>query len=138
MAVGLKVDFLWYPIGSGDFVHSFFSTICCNLENQEWGSKFPYLMNKLYQGELAHQDVDDARAELAIIRKEFEKFPPEKVVWDIEDLDKQPPWGSDISPEIKSLSNYFVTCDGEDLFDEINKAFRESQLEKQNIILDSL
>ena len=27
MTVGLKVDFLWCPIGDGDFVHSFFSTI---------------------------------------------------------------------------------------------------------------
>lgn len=24
MAVGFKVDFFWYQIGSGDFLHSFF------------------------------------------------------------------------------------------------------------------
>ena len=41
MDVGLKVDFLWYPIGDGDFVHSFFSTISCNFEKGNWGSPFP-------------------------------------------------------------------------------------------------
>ena len=58
MPVGLKVDFLWYPIGTGDFVHAFFSTICYNLEEKKWGSRFPCLMNDLYQGELSYKDVD--------------------------------------------------------------------------------
>lgn len=138
MAIGLKVDFLWYPIGTGDFVHSFFSTICYNLENKKWGSRFPYLMNDLYQGELSYNNIDNAREELEIIRKELKACSVEKVVWDIEDLSKQPPWGNDISPDIKNLSNYFITCDGEDIFDELIKAFHESQVEQQNIILESL
>lgn len=138
MAVGLKVDFLWYPIGTGDFVHSFFSTICYNLEGGKWGSRFPYLMNNLYQGELSYKDVDSAKEELTIIIKELKEFSPDRVIWDIEDLSKQPPWGKNISPEIKNLSNYFITCDGENIFDEIIKAFQESKVEKQNIILQSL
>ena len=138
MAVGLKVDFLWYPIGDGDFVHSFFSTISYNLEKSGWGSRFPYLMKNLYQGELTFQDVPKANEELLVVKKEFKELLPSKVVWDIEDLNKQPPWGEDISPDIANLSNYFVTCDGEDLFDEMFKAFREAEVEKQNIILGSL
>jgi len=47
MAVGIIVDFLWFPIGTADFVHSFFSTICFNLEQKKWGSRFPYVMNQL-------------------------------------------------------------------------------------------
>ncbi|EAH2267933.1 hypothetical protein D4934_14810, partial [Listeria monocytogenes] len=39
MAVGIKVDFLWFSIGTSDFFHSFFSTVCVNLENMNWGSK---------------------------------------------------------------------------------------------------
>ena len=53
MAVGLKVDFLWYSIGQPDFLHSFFSTICVNLENSNWGSCYPILMNELYQGRVS-------------------------------------------------------------------------------------
>ena len=39
MAVGLTVMFYWYHVGTGDFLHSFFSTIAFNLENKKWGSK---------------------------------------------------------------------------------------------------
>ena len=51
--VGFKVKYYWYQIGSGDFLFSFFSTVAYNLENQKWGSKFPVIMNELYQGELS-------------------------------------------------------------------------------------
>ncbi len=33
MAVGFKVKYYWYQIGSGDFLHSFFSTVAYRLEN---------------------------------------------------------------------------------------------------------
>ena len=36
------------------------------------------------------------------------------MVWEIEDLSKQPPWGNNISKDITDLSNYFVTSDGDD------------------------
>lgn len=138
MSVGLKVDFLWYPIGTGDFVHSFFSTICFNLENKKWGSRFPYLMNDLYQGELSYNNVKKAREELKIIHNEFALLSPDNVIWDIEDLNKQPPWGKNISQDIKNLSNYFVTSDGEDLFSQIEKAFDNSLIENKDVLLVSL
>ena len=119
-------------------MHSFFSTICYNLEGGKWGSRFPYLMNSLYQGELSYNDLDSAKEELTVIIEEFKEFSPDQVIWDIEDLSKQPPWGNNISPEIKNLSDYFITCDGESIFDEIIKAFKEAKAEKQNIILTSL
>ena len=52
MAVGFKVKFYWYQIGDSDFLHSFFSTVAYNLENGNWGSRFPVIMNELYQGKL--------------------------------------------------------------------------------------
>ena len=138
MAIGLSVDFLWYPIGNESFVHSFFSSICYNLEKQEWGSRFPFLMNNLYQGKLKYTDVDSAIEELTTIQKELKKFSPNQVVWDIEDLSKQPPWGDKISSEITDLSNYYITCNGEDLFEIMFKALNDSESEKQDIILESL
>ncbi|MEN2665794.1 Imm70 family immunity protein [Listeria aquatica] len=53
--VGIKVDFLWFSIGDRDFLHSFFSTICINLEEEKWGSKYPIIMTKLYK---AIRDID--------------------------------------------------------------------------------
>ena len=39
---------------------------------------------------------------------------PKDVVWDIDDLSKQPPWKDNISGDITDLSDYFVTSGGED------------------------
>lgn len=39
MAVGFKIDFLFYPVGHRDFLHSFFSTISYQLELDGWGTK---------------------------------------------------------------------------------------------------
>ena len=89
MAVGFKVKFYWYQIGHGNFLHSFFSTVAYNLENGNWGSRFPIIMNELYQGKIERENIGKAIEELSIIKKELKKIGPEKVVWDIEDLSKQ-------------------------------------------------
>ena len=92
----------------------FFSTVAYHLENKNWGSRFPIIMNELYQGKMNWMDADKAIEELNVIKEELQAFSPDKIVWDIEDLSKQPPWGNNISKDITSLSNYFVTGDGED------------------------
>lgn len=50
MAVGFKVGYYWFQVGTSDFLHSFFSTICIRLEHGKWGSVYPKLMEELYQG----------------------------------------------------------------------------------------
>ena len=127
MAVGFAVKFYWYQVGSGDFLHSFFSTIAYNLEEKKWGSKYPVIMNEFYQGKLSSDKVKDAIEEVKDIQKELKNFPPSCVVWDIDDLDKQPPWGEKISGEITDLSNYFVTSDGEDLITILIHALEKAE-----------
>ena len=68
MAVGFKVKYYWYQVGTSDFLHAFFSTICFNLENKKWGSKYPYIMNKLYSYCLKYEDIDNAIIELNEIK----------------------------------------------------------------------
>lgn len=97
MVVGLKIDFLWYSIGEPDFLHSFFSTICRNLESGVWGSKFPILMNELYKGSLEFSKIDLALEELNEIEKQFKNLNIENAVWDINDLKKSAPWKDNIS-----------------------------------------
>ena len=115
MAVGFGVNFFWFEVGTGDFLHSFFSTIAYRLEDGKWGTRFPFMMRQLYVGELKNEDIRFARLELKWIREGLKAFPPDQVVWDIDDLSKQPPWGDKISSRITDLSNYFVTSNGEDL-----------------------
>ena len=138
MSVGLTVDLYWYQIGSGDFFHAFFSTIAHNLESGNWGSRFPVFMNEFYSGTLKIDRVDKAIAELKIIAYELKAFSPDKVVWDIEDLSKQPPWGNNISPDITDLSNYFVTSDGDDLITIIMHAFEKGIEIEQDVCISNL
>jgi 2,3-bisphosphoglycerate-dependent phosphoglycerate mutase len=74
MAVGFKVKFYWYQIGHGNFLHSFFSTVAYNLENGNWGSRFPIIMNELYQGKIERENIGKAIEELSIIKKELKKL----------------------------------------------------------------
>ena len=138
MAVGFKIDFLFYQIGHGDFLHSFFSTISYHLESEGWGTKYPYLLKHLYNGRLAWSDVPNAKKELEEVRSRLEYFEPKDIVWDIDDLSKTPPWGDNISSDITNLSNYFLTSDGRDLFDVLLKALQDSLSEKTDIEITSL
>ena len=115
--VSFRVGCMMYEIGTASFLHSFFSTVAYRLENNRWGSKFPVIMNELYQGKLSFENVPAAKEELTQIKKALTKLSPNKVIWDIEDLSKQPPWGDNISEKISSLGNYFITCDGRDFIE---------------------
>ncbi|WP_338817061.1 Imm70 family immunity protein [Parvimonas micra] len=138
MAVGLKIDFLWYSIGSPDFLHSFLSTICVNLENSNWGSSFPTLMKELYEGKLKHENIDSVIRELNEIELLFRKLGTDKVVWDIDNPKLTPPWGDNISPDIHNLSEYFLTSDGYNIFEIIREALEEGKKERIDVELKSI
>ncbi|WP_243735212.1 Imm70 family immunity protein [Paenibacillus turpanensis] len=97
-------------------LHGFFSTIHHHLEPNGWGSKYPCLMNHLYQGEIENTLLPNLLQEVKGIHSLLQNYSPDKVIWDAEDLSQQPPWGKNISEHITSLGNYFVTSEGEDLF----------------------
>ena len=121
-----------FEIGADSFLKSFFSTIFVRLEDEDWGSLYPTIMNKFYSGRLGFADADAAVDELEAIRDRLGAFSPDQVVWDFEAREKQPPWGGEISPHIKSLANYFGTSDGKDLIDVLIKAFRTASRRRQD------
>jgi len=122
VAVGVKVANILWPVGAASFLKSFFSTIAARLEPDGWGTRFPVVMNELYEGELSPESAPKARQELDTIRGQLKAHPPSDVVWDIHDRSKQPPWGDDIADRITDLGNYFVTSDGRDLFEVLGEA----------------
>src|SRR5215469_10373727 len=127
MGVDILVGDQGWEIGAASFLHSFFSTVSAHLEPGGWGTRFPALMHRLYKGHLPVAEAGQARRELDHIRRELERFPPSAVVWDIEDRSKTPPWGDNISPQVTSLANYFVTSNGRDLFAVVAEALDESE-----------
>ena len=129
MSVGIKVGSIIDEIGTSDFLHSFFSTASSNLETNGWGSRFPHVMKTLYEGRVATEDISKTIEELKTIRTELAAFPPTTVVWDIGSPAALPPWGNNISPEITSLANYFVTSTGRDLFEVFLEALEAATQE---------
>ena len=135
--VGFKVGNIWYEIGAASFLHSFFSTVAYNLECGNWGTRFPVIMNELYQGKLANANVPNAKVELNTIENELKNLSPDKAIWDIEDLTKQPPWGNKISNQITDLSNYFITSDGRDFLTIFQNALDAAIEIKKDVIISS-
>ncbi len=138
MAVGFFVDPVFYKIGTGDFLNSFFSTIYVRLENSDWGSKYPIIMNQLYNGSIKKEEILDAKKEVYKIKEELKKFPPADVVWGFENQRIKPPWGDEVSSDINDLSNYFVTSDGDDLFTVLEKAMETSIEIEEDLQIKSL
>ena len=127
MATAFTVKFYMYPIGTSDFLHAFFSTVCGRLENGKWGSRYPYLMNELYQGMLSAEHLEAGAEELAQIKTGACAVRAQSVIWNIEDLSLTPPWGDNISGDITDLSNYFVTSEGNNFFTVFSAALSKAQ-----------
>jgi hypothetical protein len=138
MGVGFLVDCFFYEVGHGEFLHSFFSTISYHLEKDGWGTRYPLIMNDLYHGKLKWTDVPKVRKDLKEIEEQFLRMPPEKVIWDIEDLSKTPPWGDKISPKVTSLGNYFATSEGKTFFEVLYDVLEVAEEEKCDISIEKL
>ena len=107
-------------IGSGDLLHSLFSTIAARLEGDQWGSKFPLVMEQLYQGlAITRETAPHALVEWRSIRAGLAGLPPSAVVWDIEQPGKAPPWGNKVGPQVTSMANYYMTRHGLNLVTDI-------------------
>jgi hypothetical protein len=74
-------------------------------------------MNRLSRGKLDARHAEQALKDVRAIREKLKAFPPNKVVWDINNPDARPPWGDEISSDVTDLSNYYLTSRGRDLFE---------------------
>jgi hypothetical protein len=126
MGIGLTVGKKHWEIGTADFFRSFLSTISYHLEPHGWGTQYPELMNDLFRdGILNYSSAPKALSDLHTIRQQLARYSPSQVVWNIDDLEAKPPWGDSISSDITDLSNYFITSDGNNLFQVLINAVHE-------------
>ena len=136
--IAFTVKYYIYTIGTADFLHAFFSTVCGRLENGKWGSRFPHLMNELYQGVLPVKHLAAGTEELSQIKQELAQFAPDQVIWDIDDRSLTPPWGDNISEDITDLSNYFVTSEGEDFLSVFAAALDKAQQRNASLKIQTI
>ncbi len=104
-------------IGSSDTWLALVSTILIRVKDVK--ARYPYAYAFLKSGNCSAKNGLIAAREMNYIRDELASINPDDIVYDADDLTKQPPWGKDISPVITSCANYFTTADGKDLLAEI-------------------
>ena len=112
-------------IGPVELLIAFFSTIWANLEVNGWGTRYPIIMNKLYQGELRSDDAEGALIELDQIRHQLSMAPPSQIVWDPDDVKKFAPKGTSVSYAAPNITEAFLTPTNRKLFDTIKVALEE-------------
>lgn len=133
MTTGIKSGSVVTEIGPGAIVHALFSTISFNLEPDGWGSRFPSLMQKLYQGKLPVTDTKKSLEEILVVSRELSLIPKQKIVWDIENLALVPPSEYQPNHAATSLVDYFLTVTGRDLLIEIKDSI-ESAVEFGDVV----
>ncbi len=122
--VGLFIDMFCFPLGTADVIDSFFHTISWNLEKKNRGSRFPVIMKELYDGEVPLEHMEDAAAEIKIIRRELERLPRSFGVWVYQFRTDPPPrdfWENKTAP---NLSKVFLTESGGDMLDDFEAAIK--------------
>lgn len=135
MSVGIRVGSIADEIGTGSFLHAFFSTISAHCDGGKWGSCYPHLF-ELYAGHLPTRSAIAAVGELRNARSALLQLAPSQVVWDIQNPAAQPPWGNNIAPNITSLGTYFVSSTGRDLFELLEDALTAAAQEKQDAFIE--
>lgn len=126
LRVFLWVDIKRYEIGSPAFFHCFFSTVAYRLENDAWGSVYPRIMLDFYKGRLRHAAAPQALGELDAIQLGFEMMPPTDIIWDYDDLERQPPWADGALDGVACAAECFFTPREEHLFTVLRQAFTRS------------
>ena len=132
------VKYYIYTIGTADFLHAFFSTVCGQLENEKWGSRFPPSHERAVSRRTACQASRSCTEELSQIKQELARFAPDQVIWDIDDRSLTPPWGDNISNDITDLSNYFVTSEGEDFLSVFAAALDKAQQRNASLKIQTI
>ena len=62
---------VWLVLLDNWILNFFFSTVFVRLENANWDSRYPILMNELYQGRVSVYHLKNCLLELQSIRIEF-------------------------------------------------------------------
>lgn len=105
-----------YTVKNGALFHAFFSSITFHCETLGWGARYPFL-KRLFRGKLAADEILSAIEELQDAKKILSKIKPEEIIWDISNTQKKPDSNEGGNYQAAHLAEFFVTEEGEDLFE---------------------
>lgn len=124
---------VFVDVGNIEYWNCFYSTIITNLKN--YINDNSLVMSFIKNGSCEHSDCLSIARELNLIKDKLSMLPPDQIVYDYNDLSKEPPWGSSISSIVTSCGNFFTTSDGRDLISEINIVLCYSSVKKVRVIM---
>ena len=134
--VGFLVYTSWTEFGYSETLYSWFSTICYRLENREWGSRFPIVMNKLYYDEengVPYEDLDTFKAELVMIKNEFSKLSAKDAIWSFEaNILEVPANMPNINYKARDLVGFNINKRGKNILDIIFRKCESMQYFKKS------
>lgn len=104
-------------IGSSADWISVYSTAELRLGHQK--KKIPLALAFMKTGKCDAKDGIETARQINLMRDEFAKLSPDKVVYDIDNPKQAVPWADDLSPVITSCANLFTTADGKDMLFEV-------------------
>lgn len=119
MSVGLETAGIWTEIGDINLLYTFFLTISHHLESDNWGSKYPYLLKKLFFDKLNSEEASYALDEIIDIRQKFKEFRADKIICDKNIKNKVNQYC--LKPNAINLSESFYTVNGKNIFDVLNE-----------------
>ena len=103
-------------IGDSDIWFSVYSTAVIRLENKK--NEIPLAIRFLKTAQCDHSIALDTARQFNLLRDEFSKIPPQKAIYNLDNISMKPPWNDNISPVVTSCANLYTTTDGKDLLFE--------------------
>ena len=104
-------------IGDNDLLFSFYSTICLNLKKSR--NEINDAIRFLDSGKCNASDCLSVARQFNLIRDKLSLISTDKIVFDMNDPNRIPPWKDNISPVVTSCGNFYTTNDGKDMIYEI-------------------
>jgi len=102
--VGILAAMTLAEVGPASDVKGFFNLVLSLLENGIKSSKYPWVMEKLYRGSLAYDELYKVKSELDSIKNEFLAISPDNIEWSSFEVDKN---HSRLNFEARSLFSVF-------------------------------
>jgi hypothetical protein len=121
MTIALRMPGLFMEIGPGSLLQAFCATVAVRLEGGLWGTRFPVLQQRLYDGRVTPADAPRLLQELEAIRAGFQRLAPDQAVCD-DDTGTLQPALSRPGPAPADLSEFFINSGKRNLISVIRES----------------
>ena len=118
-------------IGGSDIWYSIYSTAVTTFGRKK--KDIALALEFIEKGKCDGKDGYEIARQFNLIRDEFAKISPDKLVYDINNKGKKAPWTGKLSPVITSCANLYTTADGFDLFFEVVGILSYAKIAKVDI-----